>query len=227
MTTQEARAKGPSEPERVLRAAIVLADSAGIEALTMRNLGKAVGVEAMSLYNHVANKDDVLNGMFDLIVSEIELPSRQTLIGKRRCGRAPVFGSRDAPAATPGRSARWRAGPTHGPVEPRASTTRSSAACASAGFSIEMTVHAHVGPGRLHLRLRPAADATCPPRRPRTSRPWRSGRCATTPPRWPTTRTSSRSSAATSPRPATTTTTEFLFGLDVILDRLERLLGER
>jgi AcrR family transcriptional regulator len=66
----------PLNRERVLRAAIVLADSAGIEALTMRNLGKEVGVEAMSLYNHVANKDDVLNGMFDLIVSEIELPSR-------------------------------------------------------------------------------------------------------------------------------------------------------
>ena len=66
----------PLNRERVLRAAIALADSAGIEALTMRNLGKAVGVEAMSLYNHVANKDDILNGMFDLIVSEIELPSR-------------------------------------------------------------------------------------------------------------------------------------------------------
>jgi AcrR family transcriptional regulator len=64
----------PLNRERVLRAAIALADSSGIEALTMRNLGKAVGVEAMSLYNHVANKDDVLDGMVDLIVSEIELP---------------------------------------------------------------------------------------------------------------------------------------------------------
>jgi AcrR family transcriptional regulator len=72
----DTKQKAPLNRERVLRAAIVLADSAGIEALTMRNLGKAVGVEAMSLYNHVANKDDVLNGMFDLIVSEIELPSR-------------------------------------------------------------------------------------------------------------------------------------------------------
>jgi len=68
----------PLNRERVLRAAIALADSAGIEALTMRSLGKAVGVEAMSLYNHVANKDDVLNGMVDLIVSEIELPSRHS-----------------------------------------------------------------------------------------------------------------------------------------------------
>ena len=65
----------PLNRERVLRAAIALADAAGIEALTMRHLGKAVGVEAMSLYNHVANKDDVLDGMVDLIVSEIELPS--------------------------------------------------------------------------------------------------------------------------------------------------------
>jgi AcrR family transcriptional regulator len=66
----------PLNRERVLRAAIGLADAAGIEALTMRNLGKAVGVEAMSLYNHVANKDDVLDGMVDLVVSEIELPSK-------------------------------------------------------------------------------------------------------------------------------------------------------
>ena len=59
-----------------------------------------------------------------------------------------------------------------------------------------------------------------------TSRPRRSGRCATTPPRWPTTRTSSRSSAATSPQAGYDYDTEFLFGLDVILDRLEQLLGE-
>jgi AcrR family transcriptional regulator len=74
-TDPDTEQRVPLNRERVLGAAIALADAAGIEALTMRNLGKAVGVEAMSLYNHVANKDDVLNGMVDLIVSEIELPS--------------------------------------------------------------------------------------------------------------------------------------------------------
>ena len=68
----------PREPlsrERVLRAAVLLADEDGLEALTMRELGLRLGVEAMSLYNHVAGKDDILDGMVDLVVSEIDLPS--------------------------------------------------------------------------------------------------------------------------------------------------------
>jgi AcrR family transcriptional regulator len=59
----------------VLRAAIELADADGIEALSMRRLAKDLGVEAMSLYNHVANKDDLVSGITDLVVSEFELPS--------------------------------------------------------------------------------------------------------------------------------------------------------
>jgi AcrR family transcriptional regulator len=59
----------------VLRAAVALADEDGIDSLTMRELGLRLGVEAMSLYNHVANKDDVLDGMVDLVVGEIDLPS--------------------------------------------------------------------------------------------------------------------------------------------------------
>ena len=75
------QAGSPTEPrtplsrERILRAAIELADEHGIESLTMRKLGQALGVEAMSLYNHVANKDDLLNGITELIISEVELPS--------------------------------------------------------------------------------------------------------------------------------------------------------
>jgi AcrR family transcriptional regulator len=65
----------PLNRERVLSAALVLADEEGIESLTMRELGLRLGVEAMSLYNHVANKDDILDGMVDLVVSEIDLPS--------------------------------------------------------------------------------------------------------------------------------------------------------
>ena len=59
--------------ERVLKAAVRLADERGIESITMRRLGKALGVEAMSLYNHVANKDDLLDGMIDLVLNEIDL----------------------------------------------------------------------------------------------------------------------------------------------------------
>ena len=64
----------PLSRERVLRAAVDLADESGIEALSMRKLGQELGVEAMSLYNHVANKEEILDGMADLIMSEIEPP---------------------------------------------------------------------------------------------------------------------------------------------------------
>jgi AcrR family transcriptional regulator len=65
----------PLSRERVLGAAIALADSAGIEAITMRRLGQELGVEAMSLYNHVTNKDDLLDGMLDAVLAEYDLLS--------------------------------------------------------------------------------------------------------------------------------------------------------
>lgn len=58
-----------------MQAAIGLADSDGIEALTMRRLGQALGVEAMSLYNHVANKEDILSGILEMAMREVSLPS--------------------------------------------------------------------------------------------------------------------------------------------------------
>jgi AcrR family transcriptional regulator len=67
--------RAPLNRERVLRAAVAIADERGIESLTMRALGEQLGVEAMSLYYYVANKDELLDGMVDLVYSEIELPS--------------------------------------------------------------------------------------------------------------------------------------------------------
>jgi AcrR family transcriptional regulator len=64
----------PLSRERVLRAAIRMADEGGIESLSMRKLAKELGVQAMSLYNHVANKDDILDGIVDIVASEIEVP---------------------------------------------------------------------------------------------------------------------------------------------------------
>ena len=57
----------------MLRAALSLSDRGGIEALSMRKLAGKLGVEAMSLYNHVAGKDDILGGIVDLVASEIDL----------------------------------------------------------------------------------------------------------------------------------------------------------
>ncbi len=70
-----ARRRTPLSRERVLAAAVELADREGIDALSMRRLGQELGVEAMSLYNHVAGKEDLLDGMVDLIVGEIDPPA--------------------------------------------------------------------------------------------------------------------------------------------------------
>ena len=60
--------------DRVLRAAVALADTAGIESLSMRKLAQELGVVPMALYKHVANKDELLDGMVDVVVGEIDPP---------------------------------------------------------------------------------------------------------------------------------------------------------
>jgi AcrR family transcriptional regulator len=65
----------PLSRERILAAALELVDEQGIDALSMRKLGQSLGYEAMSLYNHVANKDDLLDGILDLVLAEMEPPA--------------------------------------------------------------------------------------------------------------------------------------------------------
>jgi AcrR family transcriptional regulator len=69
------RPRVPLSRDRVLESAIRLADEAGIDSLSMRKLASELGVEAMSLYNHVDNKGDLVDAIVDLVVEEIELPS--------------------------------------------------------------------------------------------------------------------------------------------------------
>lgn len=64
----------PLTKELILSSAIELADESGLEALSMRTLAGRFGVTAMSLYNHVANKDEILEGMVDAVFDEIEIP---------------------------------------------------------------------------------------------------------------------------------------------------------
>ena len=66
---------GPDSRRTGVTAAIKLADKRGIESLSMRKLAQKLKVEAMSLYSHVANKDEILDGLVDMIVGEIELPT--------------------------------------------------------------------------------------------------------------------------------------------------------
>ena len=81
MTTQasnRAPRRVPLSRERVLEAAIKLADQGGLGSLSMRKLGQEFGVEAMALYYHFANKDEVIDGIVDIVFSEIELPTDGT-----------------------------------------------------------------------------------------------------------------------------------------------------
>ena len=129
----------PLTRERVLRAAVGLADESGIDSLTMRKLGDAVGVEAMSLYNHVANKDDLLDGMIDLVFSEIGLPSGgsdwKTAMRQRAISAREVLSRH-----------RWAIGLMDSRSSPGAATLRHHDAVIGSlregGFSIEMAAHA-------------------------------------------------------------------------------------
>ena len=65
----------PLSRERILNAALALADEGGAEAVSMRRVGQVLGVEAMSLYKHVADKEAILDGIADLVMDEVEVPS--------------------------------------------------------------------------------------------------------------------------------------------------------
>jgi len=67
------KTRTPLSRERILRTALDMADGSGLDSLTMRALGQALGVEAMSLYNYVEDKDDLLTGIVELVLSEINL----------------------------------------------------------------------------------------------------------------------------------------------------------
>ena len=137
---ERTKRRAPLNRERVLRTAIALADAGGFESLTMRKLAKELGVEAMSLYNHVANKDDLLDGMVDLVFAEIEPPP--TDVDWKTAMRRRAVSTREALARH-----RWAIGQmegrgTHGPAN--LSLHNAVLGCLrGAGFSLEMTVHAY------------------------------------------------------------------------------------
>jgi AcrR family transcriptional regulator len=134
------RSRAPLTRERVLQAALALADDSGIESLTMRKLGEAVGVEAMSLYNHVARKADLLDGLIDLVFSEIELPraadSWQTAMRKRAIAIRAVLSRH-----------RWAIGLMESRTSPGPATLRHHDAVLgclrNAGFPVELAAHAY------------------------------------------------------------------------------------
>jgi AcrR family transcriptional regulator len=74
--TAEAASRAPVNRGRALESALAVADSEGLQAVTMRRLARELGVEAASLYHYVSGKDEILDGLVDAVSAEIELPSR-------------------------------------------------------------------------------------------------------------------------------------------------------
>jgi AcrR family transcriptional regulator len=138
-TTSARAPRAPLSRERVLSAAVALADEIGLESLSMRKLGEAVGVEAMSLYNHVANKDDLLDGMTDAVFSEIELPSAED--DWRTAMRERAISVRTALSRHPWATPLMQSRTTPGPATLRHHDTVIGT-LRKAGFSIALAAHA-------------------------------------------------------------------------------------
>ena len=112
---QDERVRAPLSRQRILRTAVALADRGGVEAASMRKIAQELGVVPMALYKHVAGKDELLGGMIDVVVGEIDPPAtddvdwraavRQRILSARRAlVRHPwasrVMESRTAPTPT-------------------------------------------------------------------------------------------------------------------------------
>jgi AcrR family transcriptional regulator len=126
--------------ERVLRGGVAVADAGGIGSLTIRSLAQELGVKPMAVYYHVANKDEILDGIVDIVFSEIELPTPggdwRAEIRRRAVSARRVL-----------RSHRWAIGLMESRTTPGPETLRHHdaviATLRAAGFSRAMTAHAY------------------------------------------------------------------------------------
>lgn len=137
-TARKTNARPPLSRERALVTAVAMADAEGIDAVTMRKLAKRLGVEAMSLYHHVSNKNDILDGMVELVFGEIGLPSEHLPWKEAMHHRA--LSVRAALTRHP-----WSIGILES-RQPGSATLRHHdtvlGCCRRAGFSVAMAAHA-------------------------------------------------------------------------------------
>jgi len=137
---EEPRQRARLTRERVLRAAVEVADAGGLGALTIRSLAQELGAKPMSVYYHVANKDEILDGIVDYVFSKIELPS------PGGDWRAELH-RRAASARSVLRQHRWAIVLMESRTSPGPATLRHHdaviATLRAAGFSRELTAHAY------------------------------------------------------------------------------------
>ena len=131
----------PLSRERVLQAALELADGGGFHSISMRNVAKKLGVEAMSLYNHVANKEDIVDGLVDIVFGEIEVATPGTVDWKTAM-RERAHSVRAALNRH-----RWAVGLMEGRMNPGPATMRNHDAVLGclreSGFPFRAAVHAY------------------------------------------------------------------------------------
>jgi AcrR family transcriptional regulator len=214
-----AERRAPVTRQRVLQAAVELADEGGIDAVSMRKLGQRLGVEAMAIYRHVRGKDELLDGLVEVVLAEIEQPPpsddwkasvrAQAIAARRVMLRHPW-----APRLLEGRAV---GGPAFlGHVESVLSTLF------AAGFSIETAHHAlHVLSSRLFGFSQDLFDDSPPPGSERPPEP-------TPPPfldRYPSVSRLAQAVSHDGGLGYCDDDVEFEFGLDLILDGFERLRG--
>jgi AcrR family transcriptional regulator len=134
-----ARPREPLSKERVLHAAVAIADEHGVESLSMRRLAHELHVVPMALYKHVANKDELLDGMIDVVVAEIDPPRAQ--LDWRSAVRERILSARRALLRHPwaSRVMESRAEPTQTVL---AYMDSMIAMFLAGGFSIDLTHHA-------------------------------------------------------------------------------------
>nr|MCY0984891.1 TetR/AcrR family transcriptional regulator [Streptomyces tirandamycinicus] len=134
-----ATARTPLSRERVIRTAMAVADEKGAAALTMRAIAEPLGVEAMSLYHHVAGREEILDGMVDAVFGEIDLPPRDT--DWKSAMRRRAFSARTVLRRHP-----WAIGLMDSRSQPGPATLRHHdaliGALRAAGFSVPMAAHA-------------------------------------------------------------------------------------
>ncbi len=138
-TDPSPKPRTPLSRERVLRAAMALADAGGIESVTMRLLAQDLGVKAMSLYNHVTDKADIVDGIVDLVFAEIDLPSAET--HWKTVMRLRAHSAREVLLRHP-----WASSLMQSRTQPGPATLRHHdsviGSLREAGFTIEMAAHA-------------------------------------------------------------------------------------
>ena len=138
--TNQAERRTPLSRDRVMRAALALVDDGGMEALTMRRLGQSLGVEAMALYRHVTNKDEIVDGLVDLVFEEIGVPADD--VGWKAAMRRRAISLREVLTRHP-----WAVGLLESRPNPGRANLRHHDAIIgnlrAAGFDMAMAAHAY------------------------------------------------------------------------------------